>query len=516
MQAEISDTEALQSQKKTSISVLASKIEEHEKIKKEVSSLDTCPLCKTKITSEHVDHVASQAEKSISEIKSQIISIDSDIAHLSSKISASKRSFSDADAMFISKKIELVRLQAIESRKLQLKRLMHDEEVLQKEIIELEKKLVNLEQSLADGQEIGGKYEQTVLELQEISSRTEENIDTTITFKERDLEATKQIIRQATEDLEELASDISSLEEQISLDESSLAKKEEEEEILLSRFQKLLDEKNSIQKKIQEKNSELMQRQHEIGETERLMNDLKVEKARFDAEKENLELDFASYSEVELLEGSLNSLKERLDKSQQAFQSIGSVNLRALEVYETILAEYESVREKSEKISLEKTEILKIIEEIDAKKRKAYIHTLKDINELFKRNFSQLSTKGEVFLTIEDEENPFDAGLGITVKLGKGKYFDVTSLSGGEQTLVALSLIFAIQEYKPYPFYIFDEVDAALDKRNSERLASLIKRHMTSGQYIIVTHNDALITEAPLLYGVTMQDGLSKVISLKV
>src|SRR3989338_6379680 len=102
--------------------------------------------------------------------------------------------------------------------------------------------------------------------------------------------------------------------------------------------------------------------------------------------------------------------------------------------------------------------------------------TLYDINELFNRNFSQLLEKGAVFLELENEEYPFSAGLNVTIRVAKGKYFDVTGLSGGEQTLVALALLFAIQEYKPYCFYIFDEVDAALDKRNSEKLASSIKK----------------------------------------
>ena len=77
-------------------------------------------------------------------------------------------------------------------------------------------------------------------------------------------------------------------------------------------------------------------------------------------------------------------------------------------------------------------------------------------------------------------------------------------------------MIFAIQEYKPYYFYIFDEVDAALDKRNSERLAELLKKHMQKGQYIIITHNDEIILNATNLYGVSMHEGISKVVSLKV
>ena len=126
---------------------------------------------------------------------------------------------------------------------------------------------------------------------------------------------------------------------------------------------------------------------------------------------------------------------------------------------------------------------MKIIHEIDVKKKKAFIQTLNQLNELFSRNFSQLSTKGQVTLDMENRKDPFDMGVNIIVNTGHGKYFDGKSLSGGEQTLVALSLIFAIQEYSPYYFYLLDEVDAALDKKNSERLAGLLIKYMQKGQF---------------------------------
>ena len=90
------------------------------------------------------------------------------------------------------------------------------------------------------------------------------------------------------------------------------------------------------------------------------------------------------------------------------------------------------------------------------------------------------------------------------------------SLSGGEKTLAALAFIFAIQEYSPSPFYLLDEVDAALDKRNSELLSKLIHKYSEKAQYIVISHNDNIITEAENIYGVSMKDGVSKVISLKV
>lgn len=190
--------------------------------------------------------------------------------------------------------------------------------------------------------------------------------------------------------------------------------------------------------------------------------------------------------------------------------------MRALEVYESVKKEYEIVKEKAQTLEKEKEEIMKIIEEIDKKKYKAFMKTFKSINDLFTRNFSRLSIKGTAYLELENEENIFEGGINIVVRLAKGKYFDVTSLSGGEQTLVALSLLFAIQEYKPYQFYVLDEIDAALDKRNSERLASLLEHYMQSGQYIVITHNDAIIINSNLLYGVSMHEGVSKILSIKL
>ena len=243
---------------------------------------------------------------------------------------------------------------------------------------------------------------------------------------------------------------------------------------------------------------------------------MKIDKARVDAEAENLETELLEFSGVEFVPGSREILAQRLAKAQQDFSSTGTVNLRSLEVYDSIKKEYDSIKEKSETVTKEKEGILKIIHEIDIKKKKAFMQTLEQVNDLFSRNFSQLSSKGQVYLEIENKKDPFEAGVQIIVKTGHGKYFDVKSLSGGEQTLVALSLIFAIQEFRPYSFYLLDEIDAALDKRNSERLAALLSKYMQQGQYIVISHNDEVISKATNIYGVSMQEGISKIISLKV
>ena len=278
----------------------------------------------------------------------------------------------------------------------------------------------------------------------------------------------------------------------------------------------MIKDRDSCTIKIRENEQQVSIKKNVIHNIEQEINNFKVEKARISAEVENLETELLEFPNIEIIKQPRDTLSQRLERTHSILANIGNVNMRSLEVYDEIKKEYDAVKERTEIIDKEKEGILKIIHEIDIKKKKAFMKTFEDLNTLFSRNFAQISTKGQVFLELENRKDPFDGGVGIIVKTGHGKYFDVTSLSGGEQTMVALSLIFAIQELNPYCFYILDEIDAALDKRNSERLAGLLRKFMRKGQYIVITHNDEIITNATNLFGVSMHDGVSKIISLKV
>lgn len=355
-----------------------------------------------------------------------------------------------------------------------------------------------------------------MLEVEEISSRTEKDIDNALLYKERDLDGLKNAIKRSTSDLDDMENEINDLTEAYEEKIAHLAEKEEQERKLNEGFKKLFLERDGSQKDAQERNLLLSDKQGEGRQIEEQINYLKIGKARLDAEAEALGMELTEFAGAEIIQGSMNAIEERLEKTQQTLMQIGSINMRALEVWEGIKQEYDLIKGKADTIEKEKLDILSIIEEIDKKKKREFMKTFRAINELFTTNFSTLYNKGIAYLDVENKEDIFAGGVNIVVKLAKGKYFDVTSLSGGEQTLVALSLLFAIQEYKPYHFYVFDEIDAALDKRNSERLAGLLKRYMKGGQYIVVTHNDAIITESDVLYGVSMHEGVSKVLSLNI
>ncbi len=214
---------------------------------------------------------------------------------------------------------------------------------------------------------------------------------------------------------------------------------------------------------------------------------------------------------------SIEDLKREIDRFEVMMAQMSAVNMKALEIYEEVEKEYNSLVEKRDNLGKEKTEVLTLMNEIETKKKEHFMKTFTVANDNFKGIFSSLFKKGNAYLQLENPDNPFEAGLSIKVKLTGTRFMDIKSLSGGEKTLTALSFIFAIQEYQPASFYILDEIDAALDKHNSETLAKLISSYSKKAQYIIISHNDSLISEADTLYGVSMNEhGISKITSLRI
>ena len=250
---------------------------------------------------------------------------------------------------------------------------------------------------------------------------------------------------------------------------------------------------------------------------ENVVNSFNIDRAKLVAEKEGLEKEFEEFkNEVLKKTNDIQKLLNEIQDAEKSLLLLGNVNLRALEIYEQIEKEFNELIEKKEKLRIEKQDVLNMMQEIETKKKDLFMQTLNEIDANFRRIFSSLSTKGQAYLELEDPENIFNAGLDIKVKIAGSKHLDIKSLSGGEKTLTALAFIFAIQEYQPASFYLLDEVDAALDKNNSDKLSKLIGEYSKKAQYIVISHNDNLITEAERIYGVSMQEGVSKVIGLKL
>jgi len=492
-------------------------IQESEKIKSQVSKLDECPLCKTNITKEHINHVVGKADldiktanEKIKNAKNEIINFKKDISDLKERVISQREEVNIRD-------ICIVKIANIQEKKEKFKRDSERIISLENEVKNLDEKRKNLDEKISSTRISEEQYESLKLEVNELQRSEERNLGSEITMKQRELDRAKLAIKQNVRDKEDIIEDMKDIIESLGDKQDIVEKKEEQAEILKKKYQKMFEQKNLLQDKVRALESEMMKEQNEKRLFEAEINNLNIQKAQNSGKIETLKEELVEFDGVEFINLPVDKLREKLQISEMTLVRIGNVNLKALEVYDDIKAEYEKIKDKVEQLEKEKEEILNIIEQIDKKKKKVFSNTLQEVNKTFSENFSSLSSKGIVSLEPQNKKEFFDGGLDIIVKVGAGKYFDITSLSGGEQTLVALSLIFAIQDFRPYCFYIFDEIDAALDRRNSERLAYLLKKHMNDGQYLMITHNDSIISDSSnLLYGISMQDGVSKVLSLEV
>ncbi|MEM5869610.1 MAG: AAA family ATPase [Candidatus Aenigmatarchaeota archaeon] len=244
------------------------------------------------------------------------------------------------------------------------------------------------------------------------------------------------------------------------------------------------------------------------------LNKLSIQKARIEAELETLKVEAQQYGEIKPIEKSVRSLEIAIRQAQNELLSLGAVNFKAIEQYEKFKTEFDEYKQKYEKILAEKKAVLEMIEQIEQKRREVFFKTLQDVSKKFNEMFNKM-TGGNASLELEDPNN-LESGLLIQANPGGKMLLNIDAMSGGEKSLTALAFLFAVQEYKPAPFYILDEVDAALDKENSKKVAELLKMLSKEAQFIVITHNDTTITYGDRVYGCTMDRGETKILGIEL
>jgi len=331
-----------------------------------------------------------------------------------------------------------------------------------------------------------------------------------------------RVVKQLEKERKEFESQITKEEKSSQKLQKDLETKEKEEQSFFGKLKSLFAKKHKLNEDLhadEQKNTEHIIKTKTM-EQER--NIAAVEKAKFVAESQKIKEEQKEFENIQISEEykTLEAVRKSIREYSNKIERLGNVNLRALEVFEKIKEEYDVLASKVSTLELEQKGILDIIAEIETKKKGAFITTFEKLatsfQEIFlKTNSGSKDNTSELFL--ENPDNPFEAGVAVAVKDNKGKQMSLASLSGGEKVIVALSFIFAIQEFDPAPFYLLDEVDAALDKINSEKVSKLLKDYSGKSQVIIITHNDAVVTAADQIYGVSMnKEGESKVVSIKV
>ena len=207
-------------------------------------------------------------------------------------------------------------------------------------------------------------------------------------------------------------------------------------------------------------------------------------------------------------------LKDMERQSIIGIQNLGPINLKSVDDFDILKTEFEDFKEKVDKIIEEKDKIIDTVSRIEGRRMETFNKCLGEVSKNFKKVYTEL-TGGEAELLL-DEQDDLESGLMIKAQPPGKKLLSIDSMSGGEKTLTAFTFLFAIQRYMPSPFYILDEADAALDKTNTKKISGLIKKQAELAQFIVISHNDALVGEADQVYGVSMEDGESKVLSIKL
>ncbi|WP_326652874.1 chromosome segregation protein SMC [Streptomyces sp. NBC_01750] len=209
--------------------------------------------------------------------------------------------------------------------------------------------------------------------------------------------------------------------------------------------------------------------------------------------------------------------EKRLKSAERAYQQLGKVNPLALEEFSALEERHKFLSEQLEDLKKTRADLLQVIKEVDERVEQVFTEAYRDTAREFEGVFSRLFPGGEGRLILTDPDNMLTTGVDVEARPPGKKVKRLSLLSGGERSLTAVALLVSIFKARPSPFYVMDEVEAALDDTNLQRLIRIMQELQESSQLIVITHQKRTMEVADALYGVSMQgDGVSKVISQRL
>jgi chromosome segregation protein len=232
---------------------------------------------------------------------------------------------------------------------------------------------------------------------------------------------------------------------------------------------------------------------------------------------ERYNVDLLEHQVPEATEDELERQQQQLKRLQQRIESLGEVNLMAIDEYREQEERYNFLSQQRDDLNRSLEDLEKAISQINRTTRRRFKETFVEVNEKFQQVFPRMFNGGRAELRLTDEENLLETGIDIIAQPPGKRLQSVNLLSGGEKALTAVALIFSLFLIKPTPFCVLDEVDAPLDDANISRFAKMVQEMTDQSQFIIITHSKRTMSIVDIMYGVTMQEpGISKLVSVRI
>ena len=342
-------------------------------------------------------------------------------------------------------------------------------------------------------------------------------------FKSNQLNDLRTQVETNTSQLKQTAEEITQSDENLKGVEEGLLslmrRRENEEQTLNEADQSYYNLRNQLSAKESELRHKVKEREgveHLLAAIKDKLNDLKLQLA---GTKERLNVEFKIalediLDEARTSEVAIEDLQEKADRMKKRLENLGEVNPTAIEAFEEMKKRYEFIVEQKNDLVDAKQSLMQTIAEVETTANQKFLDTFNQVRENFIKVFKTLFTEDDQCdLVLENPDNLAETGIDIMAKPKGKRPSSITQLSGGERTLTATALLFAIYLIKPAPFCILDEVDAPLDDANVGKFTNMIREFSDNSQFIIVTHNKATMSAVDVIYGVTMQEaGVSRLV----
>ena len=295
-------------------------------------------------------------------------------------------------------------------------------------------------------------------------------------------------------------------------------KNQESSRLLHKEIERLLEERKQTEELVR-------LRRAEKEETEQKINELKIELSQLEVKQqdlvervqEQLQIDLAeAYENYRDEEVDWDKIKEQIAELRGKIERLGNVNIDAIDEQETLEKRHNFLSSQVQDLNSSRAQLQQLINRLNKKSKEKFSQTFEEIRGHFQEIFRKLFGGGKADIILEDAEDILESGIEVIARPPGKETRSISLLSGGEKSMTAIALLFAVFKTKPSPFCFLDEVDAALDEANNERFNMLLREFQKDSQFIIITHAKRTMSIADVLFGITMQiRGVSKKISVR-